>query len=160
MPYKFFVIPFDEGREAFSDIAFEKFTDSVRVKELRSAFFHKGGNVYWTVFLAYEGLSEKLSRPADLSESELTRYQALREWRNHKASDEGMPPYIIASNRQLAAFSKIQEPLLSALESINGFGKAKAEKYGVDILALLNQYPIQKVESANNQDETTGSTPF
>ena len=61
--------------------------------------------------------------------------------------------------------AKIQEPALAALESIAGFGKAKTEKYGVDIMALLHQYALEQPANDNspktaNQDETTGYTPF
>ena len=92
------MIPFDENREAFQDEVFEKFVDKVRVKDIRTAFFHKNGGAYWTAFVSYEGLPEKLARPADLSEAQLDLYDALREWRNHKAADEGIPPYLIAYN--------------------------------------------------------------
>ena len=44
----------------------------------------------------------------ELDEAERKVYDALREWRAGKARQEGIPPYMIANNSQLAKMVKLK----------------------------------------------------
>lgn len=46
--------------------------------------------------------------------------------------------YRICHNSHLVAIAKANPQTLEALENISVFGKARTEKYGDDILSLLN----------------------
>lgn len=93
-------------------------------------------------------LVEQLRRIADalagegnaraLNDTDESLFQALRKWRAEEARKQGMPPYIVASDRVLLAVVAKKPTTLDALREVPGFGPAKTEKYGpalVDVVA-------------------------
>ena len=50
---------------------------------------------------------------------------------------EGIPPYIICNNVQLARIVVKRPSSLNALQEIEGIGKSKIEKYGKEILQII-----------------------
>ena len=54
----------------------------------------------------------------------------------HSTEQEGLPPYILFTNEQLAQIVKRRPQSLPDLMKIDGVGKAKVEKYGNDILNI------------------------
>ncbi len=76
------------------------------------------------VFLEYETILEpSRSDTAHLTEAGRICYQRLREWRKEKAEKEGIPPFIIAKNTQLAEVVAKEIKTLEALKHVSGFGK-------------------------------------
>jgi DNA helicase II / ATP-dependent DNA helicase PcrA len=67
------------------------------------------------------------------------RFAALREWRTGVARDEAMPPYVIAHDATLAAIAEAKPRSLAALRRVKGMGPTKTEKYGDEILAVLER---------------------
>jgi len=139
MPYRFFVIPFDAEAKVFAEGDFRAFIEKVEVRDVQSAFFQQGGSAYWTAFVSYTGKAEKLTKPIHLNEKQLQVYEVLREWRNYQAAEEGIPPYVIARNRQLEQLCVMDEPNLNQLRRISGFGETKVKKYGEALLVLLHK---------------------
>ncbi|MCB9762745.1 MAG: HRDC domain-containing protein [Alphaproteobacteria bacterium] len=74
---------------------------------------------------------------AGLSPDELERFDRLRAWRNGRAETDGIPPYIILSNRELAAVARSTPQTLAELRRVEGIGKAKLTRYGPNILEVL-----------------------
>ena len=64
-------------------------------------------------------------------------FVALREWRTRRAREEAMPPYVIAHDATLAAIAEARPRTLAGLRRVKGMGPAKIEKYGEEILAVL-----------------------
>jgi ATP-dependent DNA helicase RecQ len=62
---------------------------------------------------------------------------ALQSYRTAQAKLEGMPPYIIYSNKVLTSIAEQKPKTLAALLEIDGVGKAKVEKYGAAILEIV-----------------------
>ena len=67
-------------------------------------------------------------------------YERLREWRKQKAESEGIPPYVIARNTQLAEVVAGEIKTLEALKEIGGFGKKKLDKYGKEITDIVKAF--------------------
>lgn len=139
MPYRFIVLPFDEETEEFDAEAFLRLENRYDIRHCQAAFFQTpSGRAYWTAFVE---LQRKTSQADDsgieLDEAQKQRYEALREWRNTYSEGEGLPPYYIATNRQLKQMILLDPPSLEGLGGIRGFGKAKMEKYGQLILPIL-----------------------
>jgi hypothetical protein len=65
-------------------------------------------------------------------------FERLRRWRLARARDEGVPPYVILTNRQLLDILRVGPTSGGALARIDGLGKAKVERYGRDILRWLH----------------------
>jgi superfamily II DNA helicase RecQ len=72
----------------------------------------------------------------NLSEHDMGLFNLLRDWRSQRCKKEGVPPYVIFTNHQLAAIVKRRPQSNSELTQIDGVGKAKVQKYGEEILAI------------------------
>ncbi len=84
------------------------------------------------------GKGRDRSDPRDgLDERQRQQFDTLREWRQSKALDEGVPPYVVLTNKELVAIIKAAPDSLTALGHVEGIGKAKLERHGGPILERL-----------------------
>jgi ATP-dependent DNA helicase RecQ len=65
------------------------------------------------------------------------RFEALRAHRLTTAQAEGVPPYVVASDRSLRELAVLSPGRREDLTLAHGIGEAKANKYGEGILAVL-----------------------
>jgi ATP-dependent DNA helicase PIF1 len=63
---------------------------------------------------------------------------ALRSWRLQRARADSVPAYVIAHDSVLELVAVKLPSSAGQLLAIKGFGPAKVEKYGADILSLIN----------------------
>jgi ATP-dependent DNA helicase RecQ len=66
-------------------------------------------------------------------------FEALRGHRLALAREEGVPPYVIASDRTLRELAEIQPRTLDALRLAHGIGPHKVERYGAGLLAVVTR---------------------
>jgi ATP-dependent DNA helicase RecQ len=64
-------------------------------------------------------------------------FEALRTWRTSKAREAAMPPYVIAHDATLQAIAEDRPRTMAGLRRVKGMGPAKLEKYGDEILAVI-----------------------
>jgi DNA helicase-2/ATP-dependent DNA helicase PcrA len=64
-------------------------------------------------------------------------FERLREWRRGVAAETGMPPYIVFSDRTLAAIASVRPSSPSELASISGVGPKKLEEYAGAVLDVV-----------------------
>ncbi len=64
-------------------------------------------------------------------------FEELRSWRARRASADGVPAYIIAHDKALDEIARRLPKTEKQLLAINGFGAAKLNKYGSDILSIV-----------------------
>src|SRR5207237_14406 len=81
-----------------------------------------------------DGFVAPVVRPA-LGEDALSL--ALRAWRTERARAEAMPPYVIAHDTTLIAIAEARPRTLSALRRVKGMGPQKVEKYGEELLSVI-----------------------
>jgi DNA helicase-2/ATP-dependent DNA helicase PcrA len=62
---------------------------------------------------------------------------ALRRWRRERATEDAVPAYVVAHDTTLAAIAEDRPRSLPALRRIRGMGPAKLERYGPEILAVI-----------------------
>ena len=77
---------------------------------------------------------------APLDEAAQARFEALRAHRLTVAQVEGVPPYVIASDRSLRELAQLfSEPpaRVEELTLAHGIGDTKAQRYGEGLLAVL-----------------------
>lgn len=81
--------------------------------------------------------------PADDALDEVARalFEALRRVRMERARQEGVPPYVIASDRTLRDVARLRPRTLEELEQAHGIGPAKAQRYGAEFLATVRATP-------------------
>lgn len=73
-----------------------------------------------------------------LDEQERALFNHLREWRAGVAHQEGVPPYVICTNKQLVAVVRRRPDSPTALGHIEGLGPGKVERYGEGLLKALH----------------------
>jgi ATP-dependent DNA helicase RecQ len=64
-------------------------------------------------------------------------FDALRARRLELARAEGMPPYVVASDRTLRELAEVRPLSIAQLQGIYGIGPAKAAKYGDALLDVV-----------------------
>ncbi len=81
-----------------------------------------------------------------LTESDMGLFNILRDWRSQRCKKDGVPPYILFTNQQLAMIVKKRPQSISELTQIDGIGKGKAQKYGEEVLSIskINIEPPQE----------------
>ena len=152
MQVKVLTLRFCKLTETFNDTALQAFIKDKEVISIRDHFFEQLGIPYLTLVVIYRlspvadavspGSSEKVKPDESwkelLTEAEMPLFNTLRNWRNERAKRDGIPPYIILTNRQLAVIVKARPESVAQLGEIEGIGTAKLEHYGKEIASLLS----------------------
>lgn len=90
--------------------------------------------------------STKKSTKTDSPNPEL--YDSLKRWRDMICDDDGTPIYLVATHTMLKDIATYLPKTGRDLLLISGFGKAKVDKYGDDILQTVNDYcELHHIES-------------
>ena len=164
MKLKIFTFPFS-AKGGFDDEALQKFLADKAVIEHHHHFFTHEGRPYLTIIVAYRSIDVHLQQRSTLKsdprkaldEIEKQAYDALRAWRKARAMQEGIPSYMIAHNRQLARMVRMKAASKTDLAKVQGFGDAKVEKYGQEILETIQQHLRTKPLEPPAKDEKAPS---
>jgi superfamily II DNA helicase RecQ len=63
--------------------------------------------------------------------------RALKEWRLSRAREEGVPAYVVFTDRTLSELLRMAPRTPAELAAVPGIGPAKLERYGPELLATL-----------------------
>jgi ATP-dependent DNA helicase RecQ len=74
-----------------------------------------------------------------LDPSQEARFDALREWRRTRAARDGVPPFIVFHDSHLRAIAVAAPTSLVDLSGVAGVGATKLDRYGDEILELLDE---------------------
>lgn len=144
MKFKIITIPFDVERKSFFEEDLNNFCINKQIKRYQPEFFMENGKAYWSVFIEYEPILKELESKNDESEGlddeEVVLLKKLKEWRNEKASEKGIPPFIILKNSHLKEIVKRKCHTLESLKIINGIGDKKVTDYGKEIIELVKAF--------------------
>ena len=110
---KIFTLKYQEKTESFNDSAMAYFLADKEIIRWESQFFEHKNKYFWTLLLEYrksiphiEIWKKESSKDENykdiLTENDRPLFKVLREWRSERCKDEGIPPYIICTNMQLA----------------------------------------------------------
>ena len=134
MPYKIFTIPIppsggeDEDLNGDATVPYQVFTvEFIAGKEPQTG-------------LTTPPSSEATARVdyrEKLAPDQFALYCRLRDLRRAIAEEESVKPFVVFTNAQLAAFAQTRPTTLAALREVEGVGEARAEKYGIRVLAVL-----------------------
>jgi superfamily II DNA helicase RecQ len=162
---KVFTFRFSESLDGFDDEPLQNFLSNKEIIEFHHHFFIHAKTPYLTVIIAYRDQTpkgtQKHARKPDprqrLDDFEKETYDALRTWRAARAVQEGIPPYMIANNKQLAHMVRLKAASKSDLSRVSGIGDAKIEKYGEDILQTISRHMKPEPAETPSEDENTPS---
>lgn len=149
MNIKIFTIAFDPVNRVFDEDPVNRFISTRKINKITPAFFETGGQACWSVFIEYDDIVQDHEKKAkeklpDLTPQQKKLYDALIGLRRDLAEKEGVPIFIIASNRQLADIVLRLPRTMDELKSVNGFGTKKVKKYGRQILETIKPFAGEK----------------
>ncbi|WP_032764057.1 DNA helicase RecQ [Streptomyces sp. CNS654] len=75
--------------------------------------------------------------PADLPESAVPVFEALRAWRGAQAKEQGVPAYVIFHDATLREIATVHPTTIGELGGISGLGEKKLATYGEGVLEVL-----------------------
>ena len=165
MKLKVFTFRFSDAVSGFDDSPMQAFIADKEVVDVSEHFFFHDKTPYLTLVLSYRdasshkapGGSRKTDPRQELDDTEKAAYEALRSWRAVQARKEGIPPYMIAANRQLARMIKKRARTKADLTAIEGIGEAKSSRYGEAILGLLAKHLTPEPDATAEKTEEPGS---
>ena len=73
-----------------------------------------------------------------LPEGSMALLAALRAWRSERARADQVPAYVVAHDSMLAEIAERRPRTLAELSRIPGIGPAKLEKYGPEVIGLVD----------------------
>lgn len=151
MLIKVISLAFDTLYGGFNDEDVREFIKDKEIISVTDYHFVKNDVPYLTFIFRYFPHRAEMESKADaknskrepdddwkklLSEADMGLFNLLREWRTQRCKKEGVPPYILFTNQQLAMIVKKRPQSLTELTQIDGIGKGKAQKYGEDVLSI------------------------
>ncbi len=165
MKCKIFSIHLAEETRDSEEVKFNKFLENVSVGQTFAQIIN---NNYWSVLVFYDDVFTANSpieddvetkhenqtairnpkpiivtpavEPITLNLQEEAVFMTLREWRNERANQDGLPPYMIAHNDSLMQIAKSHIETKEELIQIKGVGEKRANKYGDEILGILKKH--------------------
>ncbi|MFD4015949.1 DNA helicase RecQ [Streptomyces sindenensis] len=85
------------------------------------------------------GRGGKAKAAADLPESAVPVFEALRAWRAAQAKEQGVPAYVIFHDATLREIASAHPTTIGELGGISGLGEKKLATYGEGVLEVLAQ---------------------
>lgn len=142
MKVKMFRIRMTEEHQQKDQDMLGEFLSSIKLKQLQTAFVKAEPN-YWSLLVLHEEkrvTNNKFSvnSEKELSEKDKEVLEFLKAWRKDKGEQLNMPLYMICHNKELMSIAKARPKTTEELLKLKGFGKYKTEKFGEDIIVMIN----------------------
>ena len=146
MQFKLFSISATGDSEAEAEL--NRFLRSHRAVSVEKELVSNSHAAYWCFCIEYllgsvpEGKGsgrQRVDYKEILSAEDFAIFVRLRDVRKDLAGKEAIPVYAVSTNEQLAEMAKSRAATLADLKKIDGFGNAKAEKYGETFLAAMRK---------------------
>jgi len=165
MLVKIISMTFNSAVGGFNDAELREFIKDIEVISITDHLFIRNEIPYLTLIVKYfpirqeanpkltpQGKRDEAWR-GELSEADMGLFNLLRDWRSKQSKKEGIPPYVLFTNKELAQIVKQRPQSLTELGKIDGVGKAKIEKYGDAVLL------ISKIDPTKNQTISEDNIP-
>lgn len=148
MLIKIFCLSFDSAYGGFNDIHLRDFMKDKEVISIQDHLFVRNEVPYLALVIKYYPLRQELdpkmapnekrkeSWRETLTEADMGLFNLIRDWRSQRCKKDGVPPYILLTNQQVAQIVKTRPQNMTDLMKIEGVGKARADKYGEEILKI------------------------
>ena len=88
------------------------------------------------------GNKTSTTQSTDIAHPEL--YETLRLWRKSKTEEFNVPAFTIMHQKTMLEIIRHLPKTEKQLLAINGIGKKMVEKYGVEILSIVNEFCLEK----------------
>lgn len=137
------------------ETAFEELTDAVRIKcalmeHVHDKGFHVQDFLRKRAILSMEETKATASKKREKTEKKIPfessdignmeLYQALVEWRRKESADQGLPAYTVLQQKAIIGLSNLMPKNERELLRVKCIGKKTVEKYGKDIMEIVERY--------------------
>ncbi len=106
--------------------------------------------------MGVSGRKDKVDYRQVLQEEEFARFCELRKIRKQLADDDGVPPFAVFTDAELAEIAKMNPPSPLAMKKIHGIGEKKVARYGEQMCSLyrktLNDQENEKGGELDGED--------
>ncbi|MBX2893594.1 MAG: HRDC domain-containing protein [Saprospiraceae bacterium] len=124
------------GSEAMEEIL-NTFLRTHKIIQVEQRLVQEQQGSVWSFCIRYvEGgvapgaAKEKIDYRTVLDDASFQRFRGLRDLRNKLAAEEGVSPYIVFTDAELAEMAKLEAITEAGMKAIKGIGDKKVEKYG------------------------------
>jgi superfamily II DNA helicase RecQ len=136
--------------QGFDDRPLSEFVRDKEVLQVREHFFCVHDLPHLACLVTYQDPAplkqaappqDPRQRPdpaAELADEDRVLFGTLREWRSARSRKEGVPPYVLFTNRELVSIVRARPQTIAALQALDGIGAGKVERYGQALLDLVN----------------------
>lgn len=76
----------------------------------------------------------------ELTQEQQILFKALKDWRKSKANELDVPAFVIFGDKTLRELARKNPTSVDQLENIYGIGEAKIEKFGKELVEILDGY--------------------
>ena len=150
MLIKIFSLKFDALGGGFDDTSVRDFSQDKEILQITDHLLVRNEIPYLVLVIKYypfrkeaqdsqahaqDGKSVEKWRK-ELGDGDLPLFNRLRDWRSEHCKEEGIPPYVIFTNAQLAAIARSKPQALAELARVDGVGRGKLDKYGLAVLKI------------------------
>lgn len=148
MQYRIFTI----NAEGTSCEEMNAFLRGRKIVEVEKHFYAMQTSAFWTFCISYIDETpnnqtvvkkEKIDYKDVLDEKSFEKFIALREMRKEIAQKEGVPIYAVFTNEEMANIAKLDSLSLNTLQSVNGIGEKRVDKYGKAVIETLSKLQKQ-----------------
>ena len=156
MQTRVITLRFNELIDGFDDTPLREFIKDKVIVSVNEHFFTRLDQPYLAIMVNYKlspvdsattgkqaGRSEKRREEnwrEYVAESDIPLFNALRDWRMERGKRDGLPSYVIFTNRELGAIITAHPTSLGQLGQVAGVGSGKIKSYGADVLAVLGRF--------------------
>lgn len=167
MLIKVVTIPFSSAYGGFNDEELRAFLSDKELISANDYLFTKGDVPYLTVVLRYfpyraeahQQLADAKKVDAEewrknLSEEQMGLFNLLRDWRSKRCKKDGVPPYVLLNNNQLAMVVRARPQSLADLSKIEGIGKKKIDSFGLEIVEITKMRLSNEAQSKGRADSS------
>jgi len=149
--YLILTLPFQQEKQQFDQSDLLSLCAKSDISILNSAFINNNGIILWTLLVEYNHNRDAVNERNILKNSEI--YNTLKNWRNDKSKEEGVPPYVVLSNSLLESIINKDPGSLSDLNEIKGFGEKKKKKYGAELIKIFETHHERVTKSKRDINE-------
>jgi superfamily II DNA helicase RecQ len=162
MAMAFHWIPARNGQAAQAEL--NTALRSLRVLSVEKHFCPLASDPGWAVCVEYLDPDQTAAEPSGaggkridyreiLDPATFTIFAALRKLRKEIAAQEAVPIYTIMTNEQMAAVARKRCQSLADLESVDGLGAARTQKYGPRFLVVIRQAVAETSPPAHAEED-------
>jgi superfamily II DNA helicase RecQ len=97
-------------------------------------------NISRALSRALAALRRKPKLVYELTDEEMELFNRLREYRNRKATELGLPAFRIAPDATLSEIAMVKPRSIGVLDKIYGLREKRIDDYGEDFIAVVSEH--------------------